>query len=474
MKQFIPAALDIDKLLTTQPPANITNFKRDHLIYILDLITSVPATNKGLELINGFVPIKASILQSRVKNYRQYLDYLLQNGVILTDNRHIKGQKATGYKFAPIYSGIVKSVAVGDRQLIRSLKKDYRLAPAVERKYKHLTRWYNEQLGIRYELALDFITEDLNKKLAHPELRDRDKRTSDYIDPWRQYNCALMNIEKIAARAFRISIDHKGFRLHSVLSSFRSTLRNCLIYNDLELVSVDICNCQPYLISLLLNSSFWVKDGITDAFHIDDLYSSFNKIYSSSSRSSIIMVAENGEMQTDSGFQAYKELVRSGQFYDHMSKLIQNECGTSFTDRKAAKTMLFQVLFTDNRFIGQAEAKPKRIFKSQFPGVYQLLNEIKKPGKSNLPILLQQIESHLVLKVITKRIAREKPSLPLFTIHDSIITTAGNEEYVQRVVLEELGKVVGFAPRLRVERWTPENLQFGDGASFAHTRKAVA
>jgi hypothetical protein len=262
-------------------------------------------------------------------------------------------------------------VAVEDRQLVRSLKKDLRLAPAVERKYKHLTRWYNEQLCIRYDLALDFVTEDLNRKLAHPELRDRDKRTGEY-------------------------------------------------------------------------------------------------------RSSIIMVAENGETQADSGFQAYKELVRSGQFYDHMSKLIQNECGTSFTDRKAAKTMLFQVLFTDNRFIGQAEAKPKRVFKSQFPGVYQLLNEIKKPGKSNLPILLQQIESHLVLKVITKRIARENPSLPLFTIHDSIITTTGNEEYVQRVVLEELGKVVGFAPQLRVERWTSENLEFGDGTSFAHNRKAVA
>jgi hypothetical protein len=474
MKHFIPAALDIDKLLTTQPPANITNFKKDHLIYILDLITSVPTTNKALELVKGFVPIKAAILQCRVKNYRQYLDYLLQNGVILTDNRHIKGQKATGYKFAPMYSGIVQPMEVQDRQLIRSLKKEYRLAPAVERKYKHLTRWYNEQLSIRYDLALNFITEDLNRKLAHPELRDRDKRTGEYIDPLRQYNSALMNIEKIAARAFRISIDHKGFRLHSVLSSLRSTLRNCLIYNDLELVSIDICNCQPYLISLLLNSSFWVKDGITDAFHIDDLYSSSNNIYSSSSRSSIIMVAENGEIQRDSGFQAYKELVRSGQFYDHMSKLIHNECGTGFTDRKAVKTMLFQVLFTDNRFIGQAEAKPKRIFKSQFPGVYQLLNEIKKPGKRNLPILLQQIESHLVLKVITKRIAREKPSLPLFTIHDSIITTAGNEEYVQSIVLEELDKAVGFTPQLRVERWAPENLQFGDGAWFIQNRKAVA
>lgn len=97
------------------------------------------------------------------------------------------------------------------------------------------------------------------------------------------------------------------------------------------------------------------------------------------------MIDEKGEMQAESGFEAYKELVRSGRFYDHMSILMESECGISHADRKAVKPMLFQVLFTDNRFIGQPEAKPKRLFKSQFPGVYQLLNAIKKTGKSNLP-----------------------------------------------------------------------------------------
>ena len=186
------------------------------------------------------------------------------------------------------------------------------------------------------------------------------------------------------------------------------------------------------------------------------------------------MIAEKGQMQTESGFQSYKELVRSGQFYDQRAILMKSEGVAGETARKAVKVMLFQVLFTDNRFIGQAEAKPKRVFKSQFPGVYQLLNEIKKTGKNKLPILLQQIESHVVLKTITKRIARERPSLPLFTIHDSIITTAGNEGYIQNVVLEELGKAIGFVPQLRVEQWSPEDLRFGDGTALVHSNKAVA
>jgi hypothetical protein len=475
MKQFIPANLDIDKLITDQPPMNIANFKKDHLIYILDLITSIPATNKAMELIDGFVPIHAAILQSRIKNYRQYFDYLLQAGVLLTDNRFIKGVKSIGYKFTPAYSGIVRPVDLRDRRFISSLRRDDRLTSSDARNYRHLTKWYTEHLGIRYDLALDFMTQDLLRKLANPALRDRDKRTSEYVDPWRQYNSALLCVEKIAAGAFRISIDHKGFRLHSELSSIRSSVRNCLVYNDLELVCIDICNSQPYLISLLLNSSFWREDGITDAIlHITNLYTSTNRVLSSTSRSSIIMIAEKGEKQADSGFQAYKELVRSGQFYDHMALTIQNKCGAGFTDRKAVKAMLFQVLFTDNRFIGQEEAGPKRLFKNKFPGVYQLLSEIKKAGKATLPILLQQIESHLVLQVITKRISRERPSLPIFTIHDSIVTTAGNEDYVQEIVKEELGKAVGFSPLLRVEHWSPEHLRFGDGTPFVHNRKAVA
>lgn len=153
------------------------------------------------------------------------------------------------FSLRPLTQGILLPFLFHERALT---SRKARLTPnpkkTTGRIITHLAKWYNEQFGIRYDLALDFITQDLLRKLANPALRERDKRTGEYVDPWRQYNSALLNIEKIAAAAFRISIDNKGFRLHSVLSTLRGILRNCLVYNNLELVSIDICNSQPYLI----------------------------------------------------------------------------------------------------------------------------------------------------------------------------------------------------------------------------------
>jgi len=457
MQCFLPAALDIDQLITVCPPQHIERFHRDYLIYIPHLLTVIPAMNKGLELRGGFVPIKASELQSKIRNYKSYLIYLIEEGIIETDGWYVKGKKCIGYKFTTFYSGRVRGVRLKDQRIAKRLFKTKPIDFTVRQKYKHLIRWFDDGLQIHYDLALDFITRDMERKLENPALRERDPRTGELKDPMTQYNTALCAIEKITARAFPISVDKVGFRLHSVLSNLRSALRNCLTYNGLGLVSIDICNSQPYLVNLLLCSSFWEKG--------DDLMS-IDRVFTASSLSSFIMIAKNAERQGESGFQVYKEMVMTGQFYDYMEEMMGRELKTSDIDRKAVKAAVFQVLFTDNRFIGQSEAEEKRMFKRLFPEVYQLLSLIKRKEKRNLPILLQRIESHLILRAITKRIARERPTLPLFTIHDSVATTAGNEDYIQTIITEEMTKAIGFGPRLRLEHWTPENLCFGDGMPF--------
>jgi hypothetical protein len=130
------------------------------------------------------------------------------------------------------------------------------------------------------------------------------------------------------------------------------------------------------------------------------------------------------------------------------------------------KIAVFQVLFTDNRFIGQADAAPKRAFKNLFPSVYEVFALIKKADKTLLPRLLQRIESHLILQVVTKRIARERRTLPIFTIHDSIATTEGNVEYVKKIFEEELYNAIGYLPTLSVEHWHPSRMKFNDNQLF--------
>jgi hypothetical protein len=454
MKYFLPANLDIDKLLQDRPPTNIKSFKRECLFYIIHLINWIPAINKGLETRNGYVPINSTVLQRKVRNYRAYFDYLLANKIIESDNQYIKGKKSKGYRLVWKYCQAVKVVDGSDNAL-QSERSENKLSVSIKRKYNHLLKWYNSDLQIDYGLAMKYAKEELHRKLSLPALQSLRARHSDK-NPWQQYNCTVINIEKFASAAFSVSIDSNVCRLHSVLSNMYSPIRNCLSFNGLELVSIDINNSQPYLSTILLNPLFWLED-CNEVLSVMDVYPLYKKdIFSSSCSflSSFIMLCNDVKTHNSSDLKLYIELVKEGKFYEYIKK----EMLLGINDKKVLKASVFQVLFTDNRYIGQNDAEPKRLFKKHFPTVYKIFSQIKKHDKANLPRLLQRIESYLVLQVITKRIARAKSELPIFTIHDSIITTKGNEGYVQTVMAEELEKAIGFAPKSSIEYWNSENL----------------
>tara|TARA_R110002167_G_scaffold88_3_gene602 strand:+ start:113 stop:613 length:501 start_codon:yes stop_codon:yes gene_type:complete len=146
-------------------------------------------------------------------------------------------------------------------------------------------------------------------------------------------------------------------------------------------------------------------------------------------------------------------LVVNGQLYDFLEKEFGKNLGVRYGNRQEVKAAVFQVLFTDNRFIGQKEAAPKKMFQGLFADVYDVFAKIKRQDSTLLPRLLQSIESYLIIDVIAKRISLEYPDAPIFTIHDSITTT---EEYVERVtkiMQEELVRAIGYAPVLQTERW---------------------
>jgi hypothetical protein len=121
--------------------------------------------------------------------------------------------------------------------------------------------------------------------------------------------------------------------------------------------------------------------------------------------------------------------------------------------------MVFSVLFSSNKFIGQDEAKPKRLFKRLFPSVYDVFSYLKRKDKTFLACLLQRIESYLILDVICKRISNEYPDIPIYTIHDSIATTSGNEKHVERIMKEELTKHIGIPPTLKFDYWISDQKQ---------------
>jgi hypothetical protein len=468
MKNFIPRTLDIDGLLSKYPPHNVQKFSKDKLIHILHLLYSIPATNKDLEICDGYVPVYSKILQRRIHNYNEYIDYLLRARVIETDNRYIPDLKSKGYRYTEKYNTIFKAVTVADAILNRHNKKDSRFSANMKKKHSHLARWYNPALQIDRDLAMDFIHADYERKVADPSLRDYDVKNKKYKDPFTQFTSSYINVERIADAEFMLKVDTNVFRFHSNLSNLRSDLRHCLTYGGENLVSIDIKNSQPYLSTAILNKGYWRSREGSPIISIKDIANNpINQVYrTTSSFNSFIMLVNNAVMQAGTDLQRFIDLVTQGAFYEYLSTMLEAELGTSYATRKQVKAAVFQLLFTDNRYVGQPSAAPKRVFKDHFPSVYEIFALVKKKDKTLLPRLLQRIESHLILQVATKRIARERPRLPIFTIHDSIATTRGNEDYIKRVLQEELLKATGYLPKLSTELWHPTFMRFNDSKLF--------
>lgn len=102
------------------------------------------------------------------------------------------------------------------------------------------------------------------------------------------------------------------------------------------------------------------------------------------------------------------------------------------------------------------------MFSVAFPSINRLFNRIKVGDQGNLAKILLRIESYLVLEIVTRRISIEAPTLPIFTVHDSVITTVGNEEFVENILKDELEKAIGTPAQCKREYWNPENLIYED------------
>jgi hypothetical protein len=506
MKLYLPKGLDIDLHLKNNVP--FKGFKKDKLLYILNCIVTIPNLNKSILLRDGFVPLSAKVLQDVMNDYKRYIDYGVQAGLLVCDNSYVEGFKCKGYKIALPHEPDVVSCVFKEVTLRRKFNQRYIKLQNTTKDYSYLNKWFNERLTVDVVAAKDFLEEEFLLKQKNVELMDykmvyttklfnedgtRGGYEQVYKDPSLQIQQGLLSIEKMEEQNFCCHVDKTVFRYHSVLTNMRSVLRNFLSYDGEKLVSIDIKNSQPYLICLLLQPSFWISSKIVRPnleqpskrvskkakFVNIDSFPSVIDCKARLSDSSIIdsqlnidsisivkefdyfMLLEIKTMVRDMRFDTYIEQVTSGTLYDYLKAAFERILGYEMVDRKEVKTAVFQVLFTPNNFIGQKQARPKKLFKELFPEVYGLLNRIKKKDPTTLPRLLQQIESYVMLHVVAKRMRREHPNVPIFTVHDSIMTTISNQFIVEQIMQEELTRIVGYAPTLHCELLQPSEAENG-------------
>ncbi|MFC2118073.1 hypothetical protein ACFLSY_05485, partial [Bacteroidota bacterium] len=91
----------------------------------------------------------------------------------------------------------------------------------------------------------------------------------------------------------------------------------------------------------------------------------------------------------------------------------------------------------------------KKLLYSLIPNVFAIFNQFKKKDYKTLPVLLQRIESYLIIDLITKSIPK---SIPIYTIHDSILTTEVHVKYVKEKLIWDIQKYTGLLPNVKINR----------------------
>ncbi|RCR65553.1 hypothetical protein [Larkinella punicea] len=182
---------------------------------------------------------------------------------------------------------------------------------------------------------------------------------------------------------------------------------------------------------------------------------SFSYMYESDNE---VVKLENGS-RDDNDWQLLIEQVKQGTFYEYLLQEAVKATGKTKLTRELMKKTVFTVFFSENETTSRLMQKRKEIFRDLFPNVMRLFELIKSQQHRTLALLLQNIESEIFLNRIARRIARERPDLPIFTIHDSIVTTVGNEPFVEVIMREELERAIGIRPFLKREYWQEEVLE---------------
>mgnify|MGYP003967806831 FL=1 len=469
-KYYLPHNLDLSALEKEYPPDFV--YCTDKAMYLLSLINTIPTNNRSKYADSeGWTPINSTTIQNvSIRNFPEYKKWFVQLGIIECDGQYIPDEISYCYRFTEEYRTQIIPISYSTKDTFA--KKTERLFKPLDEgttKYSYLHKWFNDKLTIDEDAAMYYLS------LSHSIDRKEDK-----IKALDRYNSAVIGVDKMADSNYYFSVDTTAGRLHTNYTSMPSEIRNFTKYDGQELVSLDFKNSQPVMSTLLFAPQFWVKNETLDKknvqflpntsvldpyfFNFYDLSPKFLPIlnistYTTSTYACPLMLAEMGVPIESKDVGTYITEVLKGNLYEYVEEKVQELNGDyGVRTRKEIKKMMFTIMFSGNK----KSSSEKDLFKQLFPSIYLMFAFIKRTKKELLPIMLQTIESMLFLDRIAGRIAKERQELPIFTIHDSITTTVGNEAYVKRIMEEETIKAIGVKPSIDISLWSQSDIKWGE------------
>ncbi len=490
---LIPDNINIEELIPADLKGQARNKFHDRALYIIHLIITRLNTKKVFEkyLAEGYIRLMKKYLQNIMgKQTDLVIRVLKTKGVIEIDHDYEVGQYSKGYILTPKYRiSTFKKVKPISYQVTKIYKNNQDKIKKAQRKLElkipKVLAQLSEPWSIDLEKALHWI-EKFEEMFYHQVKASTSipaKNKSEIISKYKQYllyiRYQLTMIEQGNTKEY--IIDNKAGRLHTIFTGLPRPLKNFLIMKDEGLCSIDIKNSQPFLLGYMTTPRFWkttqegkkeerAKEALTLMKIGQDIHKEILKNSSwKDERSAIIKIVKTSEILTGKDFKELhlqcvhlRQLVSDGGFYEHIMKNFQNRYISGgvdrFGSRQATKQEVMRIMYFDARKKNAPFYAPFKQFEEVFTIAARIMTLIKRSGGKNgykeFPVLLQKLESKLMLEKVGEKMPKH---IPFLTIHDSLILPATGVQSAINLIEKEFEYYLDMKPRISApELLTPD------------------
>jgi len=335
---------------------------------------------------NNHFPLNAIVLKERYGHlYNYYVRYLEVNKFIALKTQYKKGKTSRIYMLShDILGGEILRYKNIDKILLK----------------KYIKRNFNVKSNdglipkdIKDKLVVDLYRSSIEHDKCMWYLNSL-KCERDSIYERNKYS-----VDSIKENHIFYHFDYYG-RMHTNFTILKSFIRkNCLLLDGEKTCEFDVPNSQPLFLSKLISDSGtrWVDDG---------------------------------------EFKLFCGLLKNGNFY----KYLLDNCELVLVND--AKEMTYKVFFGKNH----KNSKSDKDFSKLFPTIHHFIKLYKQEHGDYrvLAYSLQKMESDFIFKDVISRIISIDDSVPLITVHDSIITNHSNRNIVERIFNNRLDSYFGW------------------------------
>lgn len=437
-------------------PESITEKERPFACWLLSHLYYHPLMKFRHDRWEHYVPCFSKFLESMMgRNYKTIVEKLFDAGAIECDGNFWPGDqqivgKCLGYRLA---------------EHLRPAQTQWRWRSVFSNTLdRRIARWKDEserKLTPRQRLMLEWLRElTIDGEAARAEIPaivqsripewkqarkvGKIKKSLDELqEEFRQQ--LHRQVEAIEHGKFYLKPDRYG-REHTNLTNLTSELRQFVDYHGDPIENVDTVNSQPVFLGFSLKNR--IEQERQSSGTVVPYCSAFRAEQETEKKEEeqgapTVPYCSAFCAQDDpviSEVDKYLEWCEEG-IYDKLETI------TGLPRPKVKKEMFAGVLF--NRERGW-QNRTARAFEAEFPNIKQELVEMKAHGYQKVAHAMQRTEAAFMFGKVVPRLLQENPQMPVFTLHDSVLTTPHYSQYVKAVMEDEFRKL-GINAKVRIE-----------------------